>query len=159
MPTNRQDRRDEIIASIMKYGREESRLSLMFRELIAQRFGVSATDLECVDFLIERGAATAGELATLTGLTTGAVTGIIRRLTRAGLVTAKPDPNDRRRVIVRPVQKEVKVGEALYQSFADALNDMYSHHSDGELATIAEYHRRMRDIFAAEIQQLRGTDE
>jgi MarR family transcriptional regulator, organic hydroperoxide resistance regulator len=79
----KRQRRSDIIASIMKYGREESRLSIMFRELIAKRFGVSATDLECVDFLIEEGAATAGELARLTGLTTGAVTGIIRRLTRS----------------------------------------------------------------------------
>src|SRR5437868_15519034 len=98
----------------MNYGREESRLSIMFRELIAKRFGVSATDLECVDFLIEQGSATAGELARLTGLTTGAVTGVIRRLTNAGVVTAQPDPTDRRRVIVTPVPEHVEVGGRLY---------------------------------------------
>jgi MarR family transcriptional regulator, organic hydroperoxide resistance regulator len=147
--------RSEIIASIMKYGREESRLSVRFRELIAKRFGVSATDLECVDFLIEQGAATAGELARLTGLTTGAVTGIIRRLTNAGLVTAQPDTTDRRKVVVTPVPEQVKVGGRLYQPFVNALNHLYASYSDEELSVIADYHRRMGRVFASQIESLR----
>jgi MarR family transcriptional regulator, organic hydroperoxide resistance regulator len=154
VPAKRQQRSD-IVASIMKNGREESRLSIMFRELIAKRFGVSATDLECVDFLIEEGAATAGELAQLTGLTTGAVTGIIRRLTNAGIVTARPDPTDRRRVIVTPVPEQIKVGERLYQPFGDALNHLYAGYSERELSVIAEYHRRKGQIFASLIENLR----
>ena len=43
---------------------------------------------------------TAGNLATRTGLTTGAITGAIDRLERAGLVERRTDDTDRRKVIV-----------------------------------------------------------
>jgi DNA-binding MarR family transcriptional regulator len=38
----------------------------------------------------------------MTGLSTGAVTGVVDRLERAGYVTRARDPQDRRRVIVGP---------------------------------------------------------
>jgi DNA-binding MarR family transcriptional regulator len=44
-------------------------------------------------------------LADLTGLTTGAVTGIIDRLEQAGFARREKDPHDRRRVIVRIAMK------------------------------------------------------
>jgi hypothetical protein len=59
-------------------------------------------DLVCMCLLQLDGPATPGWLAEKTGLTTGAVTGMIDRLERAGYVTRVPDPNDRRRVIVQP---------------------------------------------------------
>ena len=48
------------------------------------------------------GPATPGWLAEMTGLSTGAVTGLVDRLERAGYVTRAQDPQDRRRVIVSP---------------------------------------------------------
>src|SRR5438094_2071538 len=94
-------RREQLIASILRAGREESRLSVLFRELIARRFGIGVSDGECMDFLMEKGSATAGELAQITGLTTGAITVVIQRMRRVGLVTYKPERRDRRRTIVR----------------------------------------------------------
>jgi DNA-binding MarR family transcriptional regulator len=44
---------------------------------------------------------TAGAMAETAGLTTGAVTGIVDRLEAAGLACRKPDPNDRRKVVVQ----------------------------------------------------------
>jgi DNA-binding MarR family transcriptional regulator len=44
-------------------------------------------------------------LADLTGLTTGAVTGIIDRLEQAGFTRREKDPLDSRRVIVRIAMK------------------------------------------------------
>lgn len=60
------------------------------------------TDLVCMCLLQLNGSVTPGWLAEMTGLTTGAVTGMIDRLERAGYVRREPDPEDRRRVIVRP---------------------------------------------------------
>jgi len=59
-------------------------------------------DLVCMCLLQLNGPATPGWLAEQTGLTTGAVTGMIDRLERAGYVSREPDPDDRRRVIVQP---------------------------------------------------------
>src|SRR5262245_60338205 len=136
------DRRGPTLALLMKHGREHSRLSVLFREIVAARFGISAADAECVDFLLEAGSATAGDLARLTGLTTGAITGVIRRLKAAGLVTATRDPRDRRRVVVRLVAKTFKKGFALYTSYATAANaHVYSRYSLRQLETLADYHR------------------
>jgi MarR family transcriptional regulator, organic hydroperoxide resistance regulator len=154
MPTQPSPEREAVIAAIMRHGREESRLSVFFRALIARRMGIHVTDGECMDFLLEQGAATAGELAKLTGLTTGAITSVIRRLTRAGLATATPDPDDRRRVIVRPVLANVNEGIQLYESFGNALDKLYARYTRDELKFIAEYHRNMSDLLRQEIEIL-----
>jgi DNA-binding MarR family transcriptional regulator len=48
----------------------------------------------------------AGRLAELTGLTTGAVTGIVDRLEKTRYAKRTNDPNDRRRTICRTNQKQ-----------------------------------------------------
>lgn len=60
------------------------------------------TDLVCMCLLQLHGPATPGWLAEMTGLSTGAVTGVVDRLERAGYVSRAQDPQDRRRVIVAP---------------------------------------------------------
>ena len=70
--------------------------------LAADALALAPTDLLCMCLLQEHGPASPGWLAERTGLTTGAVTGMVDRLERAGYVTRVPDPHDRRRIIVRP---------------------------------------------------------
>lgn len=71
-----------------------------FDRKAAQRLGVSDTDLHCLNIIESRSGLTAGELATESGLTTGAVTAVIDRLDRAGLARRVPDEHDRRKVLV-----------------------------------------------------------
>ena len=80
--------------------REGTRLTLVFSEQMASQLGVSTTDLECLNLVAAGGDVTAGALATRTGLTTGAITGAIDRLERAGLVERRKDDTDRRKVLV-----------------------------------------------------------
>src|SRR5580704_16132559 len=80
-------------------GRDFIAAVVVFHDLVGRCLGVSATDRKCLD-LLSRGPVTAGELARFTGLTTGAVTGIIDRLEKAGYAERINDPNDRRRVLV-----------------------------------------------------------
>jgi DNA-binding MarR family transcriptional regulator len=80
--------------------REVTRLTLVFSEQMASQLGVSTTDLECLNLVAAGGDVTAGALATRTGLTTGAITGAIDRLERAGLVERRKDDADRRKVLV-----------------------------------------------------------
>jgi len=77
-----------------------TRLTLVFSEQMASQLGVSTTDLECLNVVAAGRDVTAGALATRTGLTTGAITGAIDRLERAGLVERRKDNMDRRKVIV-----------------------------------------------------------
>ena len=78
-----------------------------FGQTVAIRFGLSESDVEALELLLDNGAATAGRLAELMGLTTGAVTRVIDRLEQAGYVRRVPDPADRRRVVVEPVPEKV----------------------------------------------------
>ncbi|HXW11480.1 MAG TPA: MarR family transcriptional regulator, partial [Nitrososphaeraceae archaeon] len=57
-------------------------------------------------FIHRYGAMPAGRLSELTGLTMGAVTGIIDRLEKAGYVRRTNDPKDRRRTIVEPIRNK-----------------------------------------------------
>lgn len=77
-----------------------TRLTLVFSEQMAAQLGVSTTDLECLNLVAAGGDVTAGALAMRTRLTTGAITGAIDRLERAGLVERRRDDTDRRKVIV-----------------------------------------------------------
>ena len=82
--------------------REISTVTILFHQAIADRLGMNVTDHKCAGILARSGPITAGELARRTGLTTGAITGVIDRLEQAGFARRARDPGDRRRVIIEP---------------------------------------------------------
>src|SRR5258708_28193227 len=82
-------RRRELEAALNAAMRDVSGQGVLYSQAVAERLGMNSTDLECLDH-ISRGPLTAGRLAELTGLTTGAITGVIDRLQRA-----RPAPRER----------------------------------------------------------------
>ena len=72
-----------------------------FGDAVAARLGLNATDLRCLDLVIGEDAISPTRLASLSGLTSGAITGVLDRLEAAGLVRRDADPTDRRRFVVR----------------------------------------------------------
>ena len=74
--------------------------SMVAQQEMAQRLNLNVSDLTCFGYVLEAGEEllTAGDLASRLHVTTGAMTGIVNRLERAGYVTRRPDPADRRRV-------------------------------------------------------------
>ncbi|MCL4641134.1 MAG: MarR family transcriptional regulator, partial [Olivibacter sp.] len=85
--------------------RKYSDTSILMHEAIAREIGLSGTDHKYLGFIIQNGEMTAGELSRLTGLTTGAVTGLVDRLEKKKLVKRKFDSEDRRKVIIVPNTK------------------------------------------------------
>src|SRR6476619_1741717 len=73
----------------------------LFQEAAAQRLGLNVTDLRCLALAYAEPGMTASRLSDLSGLTSGAITGVLDRLERAAFVTREPDPTDRRRTLVR----------------------------------------------------------
>jgi DNA-binding transcriptional ArsR family regulator len=88
----------EIAASLQTFAAR----ALVYNLLASEALGLAPADLVCMCLLQLHGPATPGWIAQMTGLSTGAVTGVVDRLERAGYVTRARDPQDRRRVIVRP---------------------------------------------------------
>ncbi len=94
--------KSELVAELAGMMRELSTATILFHQAVADRLGMNVTDHKCAGILTQSGPITAGDLAVRTGLTTGAVTGVIDRLEKAGFVRRVRDGTDRRRVIVEP---------------------------------------------------------
>ncbi|MET8153602.1 MarR family transcriptional regulator [Actinoplanes sp. NPDC049668] len=150
--------RASAIADLMRAGRETSRLSMVFRYAIADRLGLTVSDLECLDFLADVGSATAGQVAERTNLTTGAVTSMLRRLQQAGYVTAERDPADRRRVIVTLRPDRIAELERPYERFAERAKRLVEGYSVEEVLLLVRHHDRMQAMYLAELDLLRSGD-
>src|SRR5580658_4174877 len=81
--------------------RKTGSLMQVMSQAAADKIGINATDLNCLNILSFSGSMTAGELARATGLTTASITGVIDRLEQSGFVRRERDAGDRRRVLVR----------------------------------------------------------
>ncbi len=137
--------------------RETSAQSVLFSQAVADRVGMNPTDLESLDILARHGPMTAGRLAELTGLTTGAITGLVDRLERRGYAGREPNPRDRRSVIVRPLIENAERDLApSYAGMSQAMAGLLSRYSDEELAVIADFMTRAAAITAEQIARLRS---
>jgi DNA-binding MarR family transcriptional regulator len=130
--------------------------SVMLSHAIASRLGISPADLETMDILSANGPLTAGRLAELTGLTTGAITGVVDRLERSGFVRRQRDANDRRRVIVHLVADRARKIEKLFVPLARAMAELSERYSDEELALMVDYTRRGNAITLDHIARVEG---
>ena len=114
--------------------------SLQMHEAIARKAGLSGTDHKYLGFLIERGKMTAGELSQLTGLTTGAVTGLIDRFEKKKLVKRKYADEDRRKVFIEPNTANImKLLEPLYREFRRKSQELLASFSDKEIKILERY--------------------
>jgi DNA-binding MarR family transcriptional regulator len=132
----------------------------MFHQAVADRLGLHATDHKCADLIIRNGAMTSGRLAELTGLTTGAITGVVDRLESRGMVRRAADPRDRRRVIVEIVKNdavECRMRD-LFQGISDGTRALLDGYSDAELALILDFVRRSNAMSHAETLKLRASE-
>jgi DNA-binding MarR family transcriptional regulator len=154
-------KREEIIQAINEKFREMSTETIMFHQAVADILGLHVTDHKCLDFIYRFGAMPAGMLAELTGLTTGAVTGIIDRLEEAGYVRRTNDPKDRRRTIVEPTRnkKLEKKIEVLFIPLRDRMHKLLSSYSDSELAFLLDATTEMLEQTREESIKLRRLEK
>jgi len=118
---------------------------------------MTVTDMQVIDILDTTGPATAGQLADLTGLTTGAITGMINRLEEAGLVSRERDPDDGRRVIVRIAQGKDAMRELgrIFMFLGNEWEDMAAQYDDEQITFLLEFLKRSNAISRNEIVRLR----
>ncbi|EJL25199.1 transcriptional regulator [Caulobacter sp. AP07] len=151
--------RETLLARLNTAVREASAQGVLISQAVADIMGVSTTDLECLDLILLHGPRTAGDLTRATGLTSGAVTGLIDRLERAGYVARESDPNDRRRVVVRAIPENMAWLMALYDPLQAASEQLYAGYSDAELALIVGFMDRnveMAQVFIAGLKAREG---
>jgi DNA-binding MarR family transcriptional regulator len=82
---------------------------------------------------------TAGRLAEVTGLTTGAITGVVDRLEKAGFVRRERDEADRRKVFIVVVpEATARIGQ-FYVPMQQAMHKLWSSYSEAELQLLLRF--------------------
>ena len=157
--SSKTDDRGDILEALNHAMRRSGAQGSLFSQAVAARVGISASDFECLDLVILESAVTPGRLAEASGLTTGAVTGVIDRLERAGFVRRAPDPTDRRRVLVRPVPDGVRVIGPYYKSLVTQLNAILGDLDTDALARLLALYTRVNEVFAGEIVALKDVPD
>lgn len=152
------DRTVELAAQIVGgLARRHGTATVLFHHAVAERLGLGPSDHKCLDLVRERGAMTASELASLTGLTTGAITGVVGRLLGAGFLAREADPHDGRKQILTVTDEAYRrIGEVFEGLAAETVGALVDGFDDEQLATIAEFLRRATDLTLRRTAQLRG---
>ncbi|MEY7972716.1 MarR family winged helix-turn-helix transcriptional regulator [Saccharomonospora xinjiangensis] len=133
-------------------GRELSAAVVMFHEAVGARLGLRASDQRALALISRHGPITAGQLAEHTGLTPGAITGMIDRLERAGLASRNADPADRRRVLISSTGKGGD--SAIFRDLAEAMNAVTSRYTESEQRLIADYVTRTISVLREQTRKL-----
>ncbi len=124
--------------------RELTAAAVEFAARAAEQVGLSTTDHRCLHLARNSdGPLTAGQIAELSGLSTGAVTGVIDRLERAGFVRRVRDPYDRRKVRLEVSGREMTLPSAPMGGLSGVLGNVLGGYTGEELRIIERYQRQL----------------
>ena len=143
---------EELISEFRVAGNQDS----AFDNLAAERLGLNRTDLHCVNIIENSGGLTAGELAKEAGLTSGAVTGVVDRLERAGYARRVADRADRRRVKLEVTPKFYARADRIWGPVAaDWSARLGKRFSAEELKLFTEFLRTTTELSREHLERLR----
>jgi len=151
--------RQQMIEALNAAMREVSGQGVLYSQAVAERLAVNSSDLECLDYIVSGGAISAGALAQATGLTTGAITGVIDRLERRGFARRERDPVDRRKVLVRAQPSVAEEIGPLFAPMERAALGALSTYRDSELELLLDFLTRIRTAAASAMAELNALPE
>lgn len=143
---------DEIVGRL---ARRHSTAVVLFHHAVAERMGLGPTDHKCLDLLRERGTITGSELAAITGLTTGAITGVVARLEQAGYVRRESDPHDGRKQILYPTLARSPIQDVIEPLRRDVAAWL-ENFDTRQLSAIAEFLTHSTDLIYRHAALLRA---
>lgn len=149
------ERLERLMSGSRSY-REYLTAEIMVAQATAQRLGLGATDFFCLNIISLAGAATAGEIAAQTGLTTGATTRLIDRLEVAGYVRRVRDPQDRRRVRVELAPDRQADTDRALEPLRRRMAEVFLGFDDAAVATLFEFFARAAPVLRAVTAELTG---
>ena len=148
--------RRELVAAINAQGRANSTAGILLHAAIGERLGLNPSDLKCADLMLSQCEdCTPGRLSELTGLSTGAITGVIDRLEAAGFLVREHDPADRRRVLLRLTQQRAPEVESLFLPLARGVERVAENFTIAELAVVLRFMREILIVTQDAAEQLR----
>jgi DNA-binding MarR family transcriptional regulator len=134
---------------------------VLYHQSEAAKLGLNPTDARALGVLDETGPVSAGRLAELLSLTTGAVTGVLDRLEGAGLVRRESDTQDRRRILVVPSVRSTGAAEGgqIFGPVSDAFDALARSYGEKELDVILDFVTRTSELLRAEIDIPNGAED
>jgi DNA-binding MarR family transcriptional regulator len=161
MATRKTEARKQLIDDISDLVRRVSTQTVLFHHAIAEKLGLGPTDHKCLDLAFRPetapdGRLTPGRLCEATGLTSGAITGVLDRLEKAGYIRREKDPADRRQVLIRVVPEKL---QPLFETFGEVnrrWNQGCERYSDEQLRFIQGF---IREQLAASEEMIKALRE
>jgi DNA-binding MarR family transcriptional regulator len=147
--------RDEAVDAVVKALRRVNFEGTLFGQSIAIRLGLTESDIAAIEWLVDLGPSTAGRLAELMGLTTGAVTRMIDRLEQSGYVRRTSDPADRRRVVIEVVPERAAAVREMLSAIGRAGSREIGRYTEAQLALIGDFLAKMAEVTREEADRLR----
>jgi DNA-binding MarR family transcriptional regulator len=153
-------KRSQLLDSLEQGFRDASTAGVMLHQTVADRLDLHITDHKCMGMLCELGPLSAGRLAQLTGLTTGAITSVLNRLEQHGYARRVRNPQDKRNINVEAVNvaEFSERMEALFGPLRKKMRALSSRYSTEELALIDGFIKSAVTISRTEAVRLRSEE-
>jgi DNA-binding MarR family transcriptional regulator len=149
-------RRDQLLQELIYANRAYQIAVDKMDDACFRLLGINGTDGRCLDIIDLSGGISAGELARAVDLSPAAVTTVIDRLERMGLVRRARDPEDRRRVMVRPTEEVDRLAEVAYMPMGAEGAKLLADLTDKELEAVVRFLRVGTELNEKHAQRVRG---
>jgi DNA-binding MarR family transcriptional regulator len=153
---SRTSKRRELLTKLWDLGRKMSTQTVFLHQAIAQSFGLNATDTKCIDLILTSptGSVTAGWLADVSGLTTGAITHILDRLEKRAFIERVRDTTDRRKVFIRVRPESLEPLTPKYEAIGKAYIELAKQYPNEQLQLICGYLEKTCEISERELAKM-----
>jgi len=132
----------------------ETRAAALFLHVVAQHMNIQFTDIRCLSYLMDNPHVTAGDIAKITGLTTGAVTAMLDRLEKANFIKRQSDRDDRRKVIITLKSDNFTKVNTIHNFFDNDVKKLLSTYSKKEQLLISRWNEDMTKILKQKTEKL-----
>ena len=136
--------RAEQMARLVTEMQRSTDISTFFIQAVSEKAGINHTDLKVLSILSRQGPLSAGRLAELTGLTTGAITFMLDRLEKAGYARRTRHPIDRRVVLIELIPEPLEQATGAYfDRMSQATTDAVKNYTDERLELVLDFLEQM----------------
>jgi DNA-binding MarR family transcriptional regulator len=146
--------RQRLAETVMRELRALSTVQDRLDQYAAHRFGINRTDLRALDLIGQAGVISPTALAVGLGMSTGATSTVLDRLEAAGYARREPDPDHRRRTLVRQTSRAEELGEAIFGPVIGGTISEAAGYPDAALVSIAGFlsaHRGLLNRYLAAV--------
>lgn len=135
---------DRIVLEIRKF----LSAGIFFNARAAERTGLGLTDMQMLHQLQLYGPSTPSRLAALTRLSSGGVTVALDRLEKAGYIRRRPNPGDRRSLLITLVPARLRKLAALYEGVEHETRRLLATLPERDLEAVVRFFEAMDAVRA-----------